>query len=58
MAFCQEFRFRPPESSSRRSSDEISPREALPISAFAWGGPHLLARPGMSGIPWKQTSKG
>jgi hypothetical protein len=46
MAFCQEVRFRPPESSSRRASDVNTPREALPISAFAWGGPHIFARLG------------
>ena len=44
MALCQVARLRPPESSSRRSLDVHSPREALPIFAFAWGGPHLLAR--------------
>jgi hypothetical protein len=44
MALCQEVRLRPPESSSRRSSDLNSPRETLPIDAFAWGESHILAR--------------
>jgi hypothetical protein len=44
MALCLEFRVMPPESSSRRSSELNVPREALPITAFAWGGPHILAR--------------
>lgn len=46
MAFSQKVCLRPPESSSRRSSVLLSPHEALPISAFAWGGPHILARRG------------
>jgi hypothetical protein len=51
MAFSQKVCLRPPESSSRRSSVLLSPREALPISAFAWGGPHILARRGTACSP-------
>jgi len=49
MALCQSLCLRPPDSSSRRSSDTNIPREALPITAFAWGGPHILAFPGRIG---------
>jgi hypothetical protein len=57
MALCQDFCLRPPDSSSRRSSVMNIPREALPIPAFAWGGPHILAFPGWFGQSRDRTAQ-